>query len=67
MRLIDEGELRAHVPGAARRKLNLTEVLAYREELRNRRNRFITESSTQGEDENTGDVADLLAEARHHR
>lgn len=63
VRLIDEGELSAHVPGAVRRKLLLVDVLAYREELRSRRNKFITESSTAyGEDET--DLAALLAEAR---
>lgn len=66
VRLIDEGELRAHVPGAVRRKLRLTDVLAYREELRARRNRFITESSVEY-DADSDDVADLLKEARRQR
>jgi excisionase family DNA binding protein len=67
VRLIDEGELRAHVPGAVRRKLRLAEVLAYREELRARRNRFITESSAEYDDANDDDVAALLAQARRQR
>lgn len=66
VRLIDEGELRAHVPGAVRRKLRLADVLAYREELRARRNRFITESSAEY-DADSDDVADLLKEARRQR
>jgi excisionase family DNA binding protein len=68
VRLIDEGELRAHVPGAVRRKLRLADVLAYREELRARRNRFITESSAEYDDADSdkaaADVAALLNEAR---
>ncbi|MGH3451612.1 MAG: excisionase family DNA-binding protein [Haloechinothrix sp.] len=67
VRLIDEGELRAHVPGAVRRKLRLAEVLAYREELRARRNHFITESSAEYDDEDADDVAALLKEARRQR
>lgn len=67
VKLIDDGELSAHVPGAVRRKLRLADVLAYREELRARRNRFITESSAQYDDSGTDEVAELLAEARHQR
>lgn len=67
VRLIDEGELRAHVPGAVRRKLRLADVLAYREELRLRRNRFITDSSADYDDADPGSVADLLKEARRQR
>lgn len=67
VQLIDEGTLRAHVPGAVRRKLRLAEVLAYREELRARRNRFITESTAEYDDAETDDIAALLAEARRQR
>src|SRR5680860_1029940 len=67
VKLIDEGELSAHVPGAVRRKLRLAEVLAYREELRARRNRFITESAAEYDDAETDDIAALLAEARHQK
>lgn len=67
VRLIDEGELQAHVPGAVRRKLRLADVLAYREELRARRNRFITESSAEYDDVDADDVAALLEEARRKR
>lgn len=67
VRLIDEGELAAHVPGAVRRKLQLADVLAYREELRDRRNRFITESSAEFDDVGADEVEALLAEARRKR
>lgn len=64
VRLIEDGELHAHVPGTVRRKLRLADVLAYREELRARRNRFITESSAEFENADDDEVAGLLAEAR---
>jgi excisionase family DNA binding protein len=67
VRLIEDGELRAHVPGAVRRKLRLADVLAYREELRARRNRFITESSAEFADADADEVAELLAEAKRKR
>jgi excisionase family DNA binding protein len=67
VRLTDEGELRAHVPGAVRRNLRLADVLAYREELRAHRNRFITESSAEYDDEDADDVTALLKEARRQR
>lgn len=66
VRLIEDGELHAHVPGAVRRKLRLADVLAYREELRERRNRFITESSAEFGDIEESEVADLLDEARRN-
>ena len=66
VRLIEDGELHAHVPGAVRRKLRLADVLAYREELRERRNQFITESSAEFGDINDSEVADLLDEARRN-
>ncbi|MDD4865924.1 MAG: excisionase family DNA-binding protein [Mycobacterium sp.] len=67
VRLIEDGELHAHVPGAVRRKLRLADVLAYREELRARRNRFITESSAEFADADGDEVAELLAEAKRKR
>lgn len=67
VKLVDEGELLAHVPGAVRRKLRLADVLTYREELRTRRNRFITESSAQYDNADAGEVAEALAEARRQR
>lgn len=66
MRLIEHGELHAHIPGAVRRKLRLADVLAYREDLRERRNRFITESSAEFGDIDETEVADLLDEARRN-
>jgi excisionase family DNA binding protein len=67
VRLIKDGELRAHVPGAQRRKLLLADVLAYREELRARRNRFITETSSAYDEGDADDIAALLVEARKAR
>lgn len=67
VRLIDAGELPAHVPGTERRKLRLADVLAYREELRRRRNRFITESTAGYDDADPGEIAGLLADARRAR
>jgi excisionase family DNA binding protein len=67
VRLIDSGELNAHIPGAERRKLLLTDVLAYREELRTRRNRFITDSSAEYADAESNNITDLLAKAHSAR
>lgn len=64
VRLIEEGELPAHVPGAVRRKLRLADVLAYRERLRDRRNQFITDSSEEFGDIDVDEVPELLDEAR---
>lgn len=67
VKLIEDGELTAHVPGAVRRKLRLADVLAYREELRARRNRFITESSSEYDEAETDEVAGLLEQARRQK
>lgn len=67
VKLIEDGELRAHVPGAVRRKLRLADVLAYREELRARRNRFITESSSEYDETDADEVAGLLEQARRRK
>jgi excisionase family DNA binding protein len=70
VKLIDEGALSAYVPGAVRRKLRLADVLAYREELRARRNQFLTESSAEYDEDDTADaeeVSELLAQARHRK
>lgn len=64
VKLIEDGDLSAHVPGAVRRKLRLADVLAYREELRARRNRFITESSAEYDEADADEVAGLLEQAR---
>lgn len=64
VRLIADGELSAHVPGAVRRKLRLADVLAYGEELRDRRNQFITDSSAEFEGVDEREVVELLAEVR---
>lgn len=67
VKLIEDGELRAHVPGAVRRKLRLADVLAYREELRARRNQFITESSAAYDEADADEVAGLLEQARRQK
>lgn len=67
VKLIDQGELTAHVPGTVRRKLRLADVLAYREDLRSRRNQFLTESSAEYDNADADEVANLLAEARRQK
>lgn len=67
VKLIDEGELSAHVPGAVRRKLSPCRCAAYREELRARRNRFITESSAEYDDADADEVAELRTDARRQK
>jgi len=64
VKLINEGDLPAHVPGSVRRKLRLADVLAYREQLRERRNRFITDSSAEYDDVEGEDLTEILAAAR---
>lgn len=60
VKLIDDGELDARVPGTVRRKLRLADVLAYRTELHSRRTKFIADTSESRHE----DVDDLLREAR---
>jgi excisionase family DNA binding protein len=64
VRLINDGELPAHIPGSERRKLHLADVLAYRDELSSRRNRFIAESSAEYHDAEADDAAELPAKTR---
>lgn len=45
VKLVDDGEIPAQVPGKVRRKLRLTDVLAYQESLRERRSGFIADFS----------------------
>lgn len=69
VRLIDDGELEATVPGTVRRKLKLVDVLDYRARLHTSRSDFIAESSEAFEDveDDSNEVADLLKEARKAR
>ena len=67
VQLIESGELPAHVPGTVRRKLYLSDVLSYRDEIQSRRNAFITESSARYGDADVDDISELLAEARKVR
>ncbi|BBY57795.1 hypothetical protein MSAR_09310 [Mycolicibacterium sarraceniae] len=55
------------VPGVIRRKLRLADVLAYREDLHARRNRFISESSAEFADADADEVAELLTEVKRKR
>jgi len=63
VRLIDSGRLRAHVPGTVRRKLRLADVLAYRDDLHERRSDFISQSSEEYAGDDI-DVSELLHQAR---
>ncbi|MFL0411290.1 helix-turn-helix domain-containing protein [Microbacterium paludicola] len=64
VKLIEDGELPANVPGQVRRKLLLEDVIAYRERLYARRNSFIERSSRAYEDADAAAIAAALAEAR---
>lgn len=64
VRLINEGELSAQVPGTVRRKLKLIDVIEYRDALKTRREKFIADSSAEYSDVDTGDVGSILEEAR---
>ncbi|WP_235677929.1 hypothetical protein [Mycolicibacterium sarraceniae] len=55
------------MPGVIRRKLRLADVLAYREDLHARRNRFISESSAEFADADADEVAELLTEVKRKR
>jgi len=62
--LIKSGELPAHIPGASRRKLFLSDVMDYRDKLHERRDAFISFSSKEYGDVAPEDVAALIAAAR---
>lgn len=67
VQLIETGELPAHVPGAVRRKLLLSDVLAYRDKIHARRTAFIAESAEEFGDLDQEDAKDLLREAKKTR
>jgi len=67
VKLIEQGELDATIPGAQRRKLRLADVLAYRDRLRKARNDFIAESSAAYADVDPDEAAALLDEVRAAR
>lgn len=67
VRLINDGELDATVPGSVRRKLRLSDVLDYRSQLYARRSRFIDESSEAYDDVDVDAAAELLDQARRKR
>lgn len=64
VQLIEAGDLPAHVPGAVRRKLLLSDVLAYRDKIHARRTAFIAESAKEFGDLDPDEMKDLLQEAR---
>lgn len=69
VKLIEDGELAATVPGKIRRKLRLAEVLDYRDRLHARRTEFISDSSEEFHDvgEDPEKIAELLRKARRSR
>ena len=64
VQLIESGELPAHVPGTVKRRLYLSDVLAYRDEIQARRNAFIAASSARFSGGDVDDASALLADAR---
>lgn len=67
VKLIDDGALEANIPGAVRRKLRLSDVLAYKERLHADRSAFIAESSDEYTDIDEDDIAQALSEIRGER
>ncbi|WP_420097627.1 excisionase family DNA-binding protein [Brevibacterium sediminis] len=67
VKLIDEGELEANVPGSVRRKLRLVDVVAYRDRLHIERSDFIAESSYEYQDVDEEEGAEALSEIRQER
>ena len=69
VRLIQDGELHAHVPGAVWRKLRLADVpdAPTAGSFAPGVHRFITESSAELADADADEVAELLAEAKRAR
>ena len=64
VKLIEQGELPATIPGEQRRKLRLADVLAYRDRLYQARSDFIAESSEAYDDVDPDEVAAFVAAAR---
>ncbi|MGY0388271.1 excisionase family DNA-binding protein [Nocardioides sp. WG-D5] len=67
VKLIDAGKIAATVPGVSRRKVLLTDVMAYRDELYAARNEFIAESSAAYADVDPEEARQALAEVRKSR
>ncbi|WP_217428183.1 helix-turn-helix domain-containing protein [Microlunatus speluncae] len=67
VRLINDHELPATVPGATRRKLRLRDVLRYRDHLHDRRSNFIAETAAEYGEVDPAEADDLLAEVRSER
>lgn len=64
VKLIEQGDLLATIPGKQRRKLRLADVLAYRDLLYHARSNFIAESSQAYDDVDPDEAAALVAAAR---
>ncbi|MDQ1215463.1 excisionase family DNA-binding protein [Microbacterium arborescens] len=64
VKLIEQGELRATIPGEQRRKLRLADVLAYRDRLYEARGNFIAESSQAYDDVDPDEAAAFIEAAR---
>lgn len=68
VKLVDDDQLPATVPGTTRRKLRLRDVLHYQEQLHERRSTFIAQSSTDYDDDvDPGEAAAALADVRAAR
>ena len=64
VKLIDDGVLSATVPGKQRRKLQLAEVLSYRDRLHEARSEFIADSADLYSEYSADDISGALAELR---
>ena len=64
VKLIDNGELPARVPGVSRRKVRLVDVLAHRDTVSARRNAYLDEAVAAYDDVDAGGLDHLLREAR---
>ena len=69
VKLIDAGEIPAHVPGKVRRKLRLSDVLDYKDRLYERRTEFIADTSEELQhfEDQPERVAELLKESYRAR
>lgn len=63
VRLIQDGEIPAHVPGTVRRRLRLADVLEYRAALHEQRSEFIARSSEDYAIDDDIDLSDVIHNA----
>lgn len=64
VRLIEDGEIPAHVPGTVRRRLRVADVLEYRAALHERRSEFIARSSEDYAMDDDIKLADVIHNAK---